>query len=173
MPSQLFPLPANTHTVFKPYFFSFTAITLFLCLPLCLAAHSHSLSCLCPFCMCELWSQLSRAGGQPNSFLLYLFPNPITQPGRDCPSLNGKGILGEIVVGNNKPTCHEDKSIFKALGFSRTTAQKSITSCIFLLYCICTIFECQTSPLKAHALIDRITATETGAFKSALYKIMD
>lgn len=87
----------------------------------------------------HVWAPVSAAcaGGQPNSFLLYLFPNPITQPGWDCPSFNGKRIRREIGVGNNKPTCHEDKSIFKALGFSRTTAQKSITSCIFWLhYCI-------------------------------------
>lgn len=34
--------------------------------------------------------------------------NPITQWGRDCPSVNGKRILREIVVGNNKTTCQVD-----------------------------------------------------------------
>lgn len=120
MPSQ--PPPTNTYTLLKSCFFSLTAVTQVLCPLLGLAARSHSLSCLCPFCMCELRLQPPAHEGQPNSFLLYLFPNTITQPGQDCPSVNGKGILREIVVGNNKPTCHEDKSIFKALGFSRTTA---------------------------------------------------
>lgn len=132
-------LQTNTYTAYKSrsYFFSLPRIPLLLCVLLFLAAHSPSLSCLCPFCMCELRSP--RARGQPYSFLFffYLFPNPITQPGWDCPSVNRKGILREIVVGNNKPTCHEDKSIFKASGFSGTTAQKSITSCSFWsCYCI-------------------------------------
>lgn len=174
MPSQL--SPPHKHTLFKSYFFSFTAVTQFLCLLLCLAARSRSLSCLCPFCMCELRSQLPRARGQPNSFFLYLFPNPITQPGQDCPSLNGKGILREIVAGNNKPTCHEDKSIFKALRFSRTTAQKSITSCIFwvaLLYYTPKVLPLIVLVLllKAQALIDCNAATQTGPFQSWFMKL--
>lgn len=54
----------------------------------------------------RVWAPRSR--GQANSILLYLFLNPITQSDWDCPSVNGMGILREIVVSNNKPTCRED-----------------------------------------------------------------
>lgn len=37
---------------------SFTTLPQLTCLPLCLAAHFHSLSCLHPFCMCEFGSEL-------------------------------------------------------------------------------------------------------------------
>lgn len=39
-------------------FMSLTTLPQFPCLLLCLAAHFHSLSCLHPFCMCELGSLL-------------------------------------------------------------------------------------------------------------------
>lgn len=93
--------------------------------------------------------------------------------------VNGKGILREMAVGNNKPTCHEAKSIFKALRFSGTTAQKSITSCIFwgcitILHSQGAAFDCRRSPLKVHTLlIDYAAATETGPFSERVYEIMD
>lgn len=45
-------------------FMSLTILPHFPCLLLCLAAHFHSLSCLHPFCMCELGSQLPVHGGK-------------------------------------------------------------------------------------------------------------
>lgn len=77
----------------------------------------------------HVWARVSApcSRGQANSLLLYLFLNPITQSDWDCPSVNGMGILREIAVSNNKPTCREDKSIFKVLRLSRTTVQMCIT----------------------------------------------
>lgn len=109
------------------------------CFSVCFFSLQHILiPCLvCVRSACVSSGLPVQEGNLIPSFFFYLFPNPITQPGWDCPSVNRKGILREIVVGNNKPTCHEDKSIFKASGFSGTTAQKSITSCSFWSrYCI-------------------------------------
>lgn len=58
MPSQP-PPQMHTHHL-NPVFFQH--VTQF-CLLLCLAAHSHSPSCLCPFCMCELRSRVPMQEG--------------------------------------------------------------------------------------------------------------
>lgn len=111
MPAAINPVPTSSSFLFLP---------------------PPSPSCLSPFCMCELRPRLPVREGSP---ILPLFiPAPKSHHSaraRDCPSVNGKGILWEIVVGNNKPSCHEAKSIFKALGFSGTTARKSITTFFF------------------------------------------
>ncbi len=82
--------PTNTCTVFKScfYFFSVTAVTHFLCLPLCLAAHSHSLSCFSPFCMSELRSQFPVQEGNP--ILSFCTCSQI-------PSLNQAGIVLQLM----------------------------------------------------------------------------
>lgn len=82
------------------------------------------------------WARVSApcSRGQANSLLLYLFLNPITQSDWDCPSVNGMGILREIVWSNNKPTCRGDKSIFKVLRSSRTTVQMCITFFFFFSF---------------------------------------
>lgn len=106
----------------------------------------------------HVWVQFEGEGGGGNLILLFCTCSQIASlnQARIVPLVNGKGILREIVVGNNKPTCHEAQSIFKVLRFKRMTAQKSITSCIFghptVIHSQGAIFDCCSSWLKA--LID-------------------
>lgn len=145
----------------------------FFCLPLCLAAHSHSLSCLCPFCMCEPRSRLPpvQEGNLIPSFCT-CSQIPSLSRGWDCPSVNGKGILREIVAGNNKPTCHEDKSIFKASGFSRTTVVKSITT--FIFWVVTDVLHSHAAQSDCHqtcALIYTTPTSEKGTFRGTFMKL--
>lgn len=109
----------------------------------------------------HVWAMVPApcAGGQPNSFLLYLCPNPITQLAQDCPPVNGNWILREMVVGNNKPAMKPSQD-----GFRGMTAKKHMTCCIFWLhYCTPKVLD-----LIVVALIDYFTITETGSFQSEL-----
>lgn len=110
-----------------------------LCFSVCLFSLQHTvipLSCLCPFCMCELRSP--RARGQPIPSFFFTCSQ--------IPSLSQAGIVPQLIereswgklwwVIINQPAMKTSR-YSKASGFSRTTAQKSITSCSFWSrYCI-------------------------------------
>lgn len=177
MPSQPSRPHKHTHTVFKSSscFFSFAAVTQLLCLLLCLAAHSHSLSCLCPFCMCELRSQLPVQEG--NLILSFCTCSQI-------PSLSQAGIVPQLMereswgklrwVIINQPAM-ETSRYSKHQGSAGRQLRNPLLLVFFgsttVLHSQGATFDCRGSLLKAHALIHYIAATETGPFKSALTKL--
>lgn len=111
----------------------------------------------------RVWAPRSR--GQANSILLYLFLNPITQSDWDCPSVNGMGILREIVVSNNKPTCREDIQSVKV-------EQDDSSGMYYFLFLFFSMVLPHYYPavldliviILTHTLIDYAAATETGPF---------
>lgn len=159
-------LQTNTYTAYKSrsYFFSLPRIPLLLCVLLFLAAHSPSLSCLCPFCMCELRSP--RARGQPYSFLFFFTCSQI-------PSLSQAGIVPQLIereswgkfwwVIINQPAMKTSR-YSKHQGSAGRQLRNPL---LLVVFGHATVFDCRTPPLKAHALIDYTAATETGPFKSA------
>lgn len=90
-----------THTVLfrpRPCFFPFTPVAAHFLI--CHFVSRHIL--IPPSCLCR--SACVSPNPRSSAPSCTCSPNPISQPSQDCPCLNGKGILREIVVGNNKPT---------------------------------------------------------------------
>lgn len=144
MPPQPSPL-SKTHSRYLNLALTFMSLTTLPPISLSAALSCSTFSFPVLFAsVLHVWARVSApcSRGQANSLLLYLFLNPITQSDWDCPSVNGMGILREIVWRNNKPTRREDKSMFKVLRSSWTTVQMCITFFFFWRYYLITVPPC-------------------------------